>query len=484
MWLLYLSARREAVRLDEEKQHLQQEKQIVVEFMHSMVESIGEGLGRRELFQRIVHAAVLSTGALSACAYERAAGRPVARHRGRGPLPAPARRCRAKAARPPPATRAKFLEHVLRAENYAIGEGLIGSVAKSGQAVLIADAQRDPRVIVHADPSLVVRSLIIAPIMFRRDVLGVLAVANPADECPFNDMDLSLVQSLAEQAALALHNVELMRMQIEKSRIDFDLAVASSVQGLLLPRSFPANAALEMDALYRPAQQVGGDFYDVFPLPGQRVGVAVADVSGKGVPASLLMAICQTNLRHFARLIDSPAEVLRRVNREMAGEVPEKMYITMVYAIIDTEKDEITLARSGHELPLLLHRDSATGHLSVDAVGSEGMAVGMVAPDIFDRVITDKSVPFRKGDVFVLYTDGVTEAMSAEGAEFSTARLADALKYLHQHTPGGDEPGHPRQRGKLCRRRHPPRRHHPCDRPAYVRVRCDWGREGAFAGDA
>jgi sigma-B regulation protein RsbU (phosphoserine phosphatase) len=432
--LLYLSARREAVRLDEEKQHLQQEKQIVVEFMHSMVESIGEGLGRRELFQRIVHAAVLSTGALSACAYERADDDQLRGIAVEGLFP-PQRPLPGEGGTPPPATRAKFLEHVLRAENYAIGEGLIGSVAKSGQAVLIADAQRDPRVIVHADPSLVVRSLIIAPIMFRRDVLGVLAVANPADECPFTDMDLSLVQSLAEQAALALHNVELMRMQIEKSRIDFDLAVASSVQGLLLPRSFPANAALEMDALYRPAQQVGGDFYDVFPLPGQRVGVAVADVSGKGVPASLLMAICQTNLRHFARLIDSPAEVLRRVNREMAGEVPEKMYITMVYAIIDTEKDEITLARSGHELPLLLHRDSATGHLSVDAVGSEGMAVGMVAPDIFDRVITDKSVPFRKGDIFVLYTDGVTEAMSAEGAEFSTARLADALKYLHQHTP-------------------------------------------------
>jgi sigma-B regulation protein RsbU (phosphoserine phosphatase) len=424
IWLLYLTARREAVQLDEEKQHLQQEKQIVVEFMHSMVESIGEGLGRRELFQRIVHAAVLSTGALSACAYERAPDDQLRGVAVEGLFP-PQRALPGEGGTPPPATRAKFLEHVLRAENYALGEGLIGSVAKSGQPVLIADAQRDPRVIVHADPSLVLRSLIIAPIMFRRDVLGVLAVANPADERPFTDMDLSLVLSLAEQAALALHNVELMRMQIEKTRIDFDLAVASSVQGLLLPRSFPQNAAL----------QVGGDFYDVFPLAGQRVGVAVADVSGKGVPASLLMAICQTNLRHYARLCDSPAEVLRRVNREMAGEVPERMFITMVYAIIDTEKDEISLARSGHELPLLLHRESATGHLSVEAVGSEGMAVGMVSPDIFDRVITDKSVPFHAGDVFVLYTDGVTEALSAEGAEFSTARLADALKYLHQHSP-------------------------------------------------
>ena len=140
-------------------------------------------------------------------------------------------------------------------------------------------------------------------------------------------------------------------------------------------------------------------------------------------------------LRHFARLCESPAEVLRRINLEMMGEVPEKMYITLVYAIIDTATDQITLARAGHELPLLLHRDSSSGHLRVDDVGSEGMAVGMVSPEIFDRVIVDKSVPFRAGDVFVLYTDGVTEAMSADGSEFTTARLGDALKYFQQHTP-------------------------------------------------
>jgi sigma-B regulation protein RsbU (phosphoserine phosphatase) len=95
----------------------------------------------------------------------------------------------------------------------------------------------------------------------------------------------------------------------------------------------------------------------------------------------------------------------------MIGEIPEKLYVTIVYAIIDMANDEITLARAGHELPLLMRQETATGHLRVDAVGSEGMAVGMVSPDIFDRVIVDK------------------------GEEFSTARLADALKYLHQHTP-------------------------------------------------
>jgi sigma-B regulation protein RsbU (phosphoserine phosphatase) len=433
-WLLYLPARRESVRLDEEKQHLQQEKQIVVQFMHNMVETTGEGVSREELFQRIVHAAVLSTSALSACGYERTPDDQLHGIAVEGLFP-PQRPLPGEGGHAAPATRAKFLEHVLRGENYALGEGLIGSVAKSGQAVLIGDAQKDPRVIVHADPSLGVRSLIVAPIMFRNNVLGVLAVANPADGHFFNEAELSLVQSLAEQAALALHNVELMRMQIEKSRLDFDLAIASSVQGMLLPRSFPTNASLEMDALYRPAQQVGGDFYDVFALAGQRVGVAMADVSGKGVPASLLMAICQTNLRHFSRLHDSPAEVLRCVSREMAGEIPEKMFITIVYAVIDTEANTIVLARAGHELPLVLRQDPATLHLRVEPIGSEGMAIGMVSPALFDIVIREKSVPFTRGDVFVLYTDGVTEAINAEGEEFSSARLSEALKYLHQQKP-------------------------------------------------
>jgi sigma-B regulation protein RsbU (phosphoserine phosphatase) len=433
-WLLYLSARRESVQLDEEMQHLQQEKQIVVEFMHNMVESTGQGLSRRELFQRIVHAAVLSTGALSACAYERTPDDQLRGVAVEGLFP-PQRLLPGEEGTPPPATRAKFLEQVLKAENYAMGEGLIGSVARSAKAVLVADAQKDPRVVVHADPSLVVRSLIVAPILFHQQVLGVLAVANPTDDVAFNEADFSLVQSLAEQAALALHNVELMRVQIEKSKLDFDLSIASSVQGLLLPRSFPTNAALEMDALYNTAQQVGGDLYDIFPLSGARVGVAVADVSGKGVSASLLMAICQTNLRHFARMHDSPAQVLRCINREMAGEIPEKMFITIIYAIVDTAKDEITLARAGHELPLLLHLEAASGHLQVNTIGSEGMALGMVPPEVFDLVIADQTVAFAKDDVFVLYTDGVTEALNAEGEEFSSGRLADSLKYLRQHSP-------------------------------------------------
>lgn len=428
VWWLYVAARRDCVRLDEEKQHLQQEKQIVVEFMHNLVEAIGEGVGRQQLFQRIVHAGILSTGALSACVFERDENNKLRGVAVEGLFPP--QRPIPKSTLTKLATRAKFIEQILQSEIYEMGEGLIGSVAKSGQAVLINDALKDPRVVKHQDPSLIMRSLIVAPILFRKKVLGVLAVVNPADGLSFNQTDFSLVRSLAEQAGMAIHNSDYMTLQIEKNKLDFDLSLASSVQGLLLPTVFPAIAHLSIDAAYRPAQKVGGDLYDVFALDDHRIGVAIADVSGKGVSASLLMAICQTNLRHYARQYDSPREVLVAVNQAMSGEIRSDMFITTIYAVVDGRDNSITLARAGHELPLIVRHARNGEPTHVESVGSEGMAVGMVPPEIFDAVITEKTVPFESGDILVLYTDGVTEPVNRHGEEYGSDRLSDSLLSL------------------------------------------------------
>lgn len=432
IWFLYLSSRRENVKLDEEKQLLQQEKQIVVEFMHNLVEAIGAGVGRAELFQRIVHAAILSTGALSACVFEKEGNNKLRGVAVEGLFP-PQKPLPEKTKKKI-ATRAKFIEQVLKSESFDMGEGLVGSVARSGKAVLVEDAVKDPRVVQHEDSSLVVRSIIVAPIMFRENVLGVLAVANPADGLAFNQTDFSLVQSLAEQAAMAIHNADLMKVQIEKNKLDFDLNMASSIQSMLLPREFPAELSLDIDAFYRPAQKIGGDLYDIFPIDDHRVALAIADVSGKGVPAALLMAICQTNLRHFARQCDTPAEVLRAMNKAMSGEIRQDMFITLICAVIDTRKDEITFARAGHELLLHMTQDPESGEFSTNTVGAQGMAVGMVPPEIFDEMIVDKTIPFKKDDIIVLYTDGVTEAANEDGTEYSENRLRDVVTTLRDRS--------------------------------------------------
>ena len=425
-WFFWWSARREIVRLDEQRQMLAQEKLIVFDFVHNMVEAIGEGINREELFQRVVHAAILITGALSACIFERTENqlRGVAveglfpPHR---PLPASSR---AKIT-----TRTKFVEQILKSEIFKVGEGLVGAAAKSGEGILIENALEDPRIIKHEDPSLEVRSVIVVPISFREKNLGVLAIVNPSDGGSFGETDFSLAVSIAEQAGLAIHNLDLMATQIEKNKLDVDLGLANEIQSMLLPRELPRLDKLEMASIYIPAQKVGGDLYDVFALEGNRVGIAIADVSGKGIPASLLMAICQSNLRHFARHLDSPAAVLRELNDVMLGEMRPEMFVTIVYVVIDMAAGELVLARGGHELPIMVH-SGRSGEVSSEFITCDGMALGMVPGEIFSLAVQDHRVPFLQGDILALYTDGVTEVANREGTEFGKERLADVVRSL------------------------------------------------------
>lgn len=427
MLLPVYRARREALRLEEEKQQVMQERQLVVDFMHHMVEALGEGLTREALLQRMVHAAILCSGALSACLFERTADREMRSVAVEGLFPP--HRPLPSAVREKLATRARFIEQVLKSETFPDHEGIVGAVVQTGRGQLIADAAADARVVIHEDPALRIRSLIAVPLQFRDKFFGVLAVANSADGEPFTAADFSLMQSLAEQAALALHNAEFLHFQLEKRQMDLDLSLASGIQQMLLPKAAPQIAGLDIDARYAPAQKVSGDFYDLFALPGNRLGVAVADVSGKGIPASLLMAMCRTDLRQIAPRHDSPAQTLAELNRTLGGDL-RGMFITILYAVIDPGRGEVTLARAGHELPLFLRRDPVTGGPSVAYVGSEGMPLGLVPDEIFSAVIADQTEPFQPGDGLVLYTDGLTEAPNDEEKEFSNARLADAVRAL------------------------------------------------------
>ena len=183
---------------------------------------------------------------------------------------------------------------MLKSETFPDSEGIVGEVVRTGRPQLVADAASDPRVVRHEDAALKVRSVIAVPVRFRERFFGVLAVANSADGEPFSAGDLTLLQSLGEQAGLALHNAENLTLQIEKKQLDLDLSLASEIQRMLLPHEQPAYAGLDVDARYQAAQKVSGDFYDFVALDGGLLGVVVADVSGKGIAASLLMAICRS----------------------------------------------------------------------------------------------------------------------------------------------------------------------------------------------
>ncbi len=429
VWPWLTRSRRAADRAVEEGQRFGQDRERLLEFMHMMTEALGEGLSRQELQQRIVHAAIVCTDALSACLFERTDHDTMRGAAVEGLFP-PHRPLSAEA-RARLTTRVKFIEEVLKSEEFPVGDGIVGRVAASGRGELLAEAGSDPRIVHHDDPALRVRSVIAVPLSFRERSFGVLAVTNPAGDRPFTASEFSLIQSLAEQAALALHNAEFLHLQIEKQQLDLDLAVASGIQQMLLPRQAESIAGLTLDSRYAAAQKIGGDLYDIFPLSATRLGVAVADVAGKGIPASLLMAICRTNLRQIAPRHASPATALAELNRVLAADMQPGHFITMLYAIVDVLANEVTFARAGHELPLFVRRDRATGGHGADFVGSEGMSLGMVPDDVFSAATVDHREPFNPGDVLVLYTDGLTEAPNEVEKEFSGARLADAARALH-----------------------------------------------------
>ena len=415
-------SRKFAASLKDKNARLEQEKKIVVEFMHNLAVAIGEGVPRKELYQRIAHTAVITTGAMSACIYEKTKSGRLQGVAVEGLFP-PQRAIKQSKLKEGE-SRARFLETILTSETLEEGEGIVGQVAKTGKPVLVEDANLDPRVVLHKDDSLKSKSLVYAPLIHDDRCYGVLVVANPTNGSSFSQMDFSLISSLAEQAALAIKNSDAMNLRLEKSRIDSDLHLASEVQELFLTQQFPAYKGIELDAQYLPSAQVGGDFYDFYKLSSTKFGVCIADVSGKGVPASLLMAICQTNLRHFVHKSSQPSVILKNLNQQLEQRIRQDMFITLFFAIVDTKNKKITYSRAGHEPGLILKAktDDKEGS-SVEELHGGGMAVGMVPCEIFDEMIEDHETNFENGDYLILYTDGVTEATNDEGMEFGIKNL-------------------------------------------------------------
>ncbi len=396
--------------------------------MHQLADVLDHNPSKQDLMQRIVSAAVDSTGAVSACLFECTADKQLrpAAIEGLFPPQSPV----PSDIREKLSTRTRFIEYVLRAPPFPLGSGLIGMIAQNGGTCLIADARQDPRITRHDDPSLEIRSFLAAPLHFNQRCFGVLALANTEDGAPFDQTDYELIHWIAEQSALALHNADFLQLHIERRRMDLDLALASNIQKMILPSCAPCVPGLDVDMRYLAAQKVGGDLYDFVELGDGRLGVAIADVSGKGIPASLMMATCRSVFRQIARRHDSPAAALTELNEAMQGELQNGMYITAIYAIIDPVESRILFARAGHELPLLVHPVPNLGGPGTEFLHSDGMPVGMVPQELFRETIRDESLPFATGDLFILYTDGITEAPNPEDREYSGARLADTVLTL------------------------------------------------------
>jgi sigma-B regulation protein RsbU (phosphoserine phosphatase) len=323
----------------------------------------------------------------------------------------------------PGLSRSRHVENLVRTRAIAKGEGLVGLVAETATPILVAEAERDPRVPKHTLDFLKIHSLLLVPMRFHQQVLGVLVVVNRADGRSFVEEDVNMLQALADQASASVHYVGLRDTLDEKKRIDHDLGVARRIQMALLPERLPHPPGVELAAFNEPAQQIGGDYYDFVTIDDQHLGIAIADVSGKGIGGAMLMSVCRSVLRAQAPGNLSPAAVLKSLNRVMGPDISEDMFVTMIYMVLHLDTHELVLARAGHERPVLISARGEVRHLD-----APGLAIGMTDADTFDAALSETRLKLEPGDVVVAYTDGITEAMNGAGQEWGLPELVAACQ--------------------------------------------------------
>ncbi len=410
-------------KLQQEFVALQQEKKIVYDFLHDLGEAFTEEIDREHLLRIIVTCARKVTAAKGAAIYLWNVDRDkliAAIISGAFPPPLKVDNIVADQL----AARQEDLEAFLTLEAIPADSGaVIAEVARSGVAVHAEQADADNRFPWFRQKVLQTETYLAVPLHYREEQLGVLALANREEGKSFSRADFDLIKSVADQAAYSLQHAKIYRQLTEKKRLDHDIEVAREIQRILLPASAPQVEGFNCAAMNIPAQEVSGDYFDFIQIDEHRWGVAVADVSGKGVPASLIMAMCRSVLRSKAPGNTSPAQVLREVNRQLYPDIREDMFITMLYLIMDGS-GTITLARAGHEAALLC-RDHFR---HIEAIEAPGMALGIDAGDVFDEVIKDVTVNLSPLDTVVAYTDGINEALDAEGNEFGQEQLKAVLQ--------------------------------------------------------
>ena len=418
----YLQKRR-IRRLERSHEEIQVEETLVFDFLHGLGEAFRETIRPQELHRLIVEGAVRILDAHGGALYvtDRTGGKltPAFISKGCPPLvDVPSNILQQAAANP------IALETFLRLRTVAPREGVIGRVWQASQAICLNEFSEAPELAQLRGSAFGSVSVMATALRYGDQDLGVLALANGPMGAPFSQADLVVFKSIAEQSAFALYNATIYSMANEKKRLDHDLEIARDIQRILLPSEAPAIDGFQISGINVPARQVSGDYFDYIQVDQDRLGVAIADVSGKGVPASLIMAICRSVLRAEAARNPSPADVLRKVNRQLYPDIKEDMFISMAYLILGRQQDGVTLARAGHDAPLWYKRQSQT----VMPVKSPGMVVGIDSGSVFDRLTVDFAVPLERNDCLVLYTDGVTETLNSEEDEFGVDRMMQSVR--------------------------------------------------------
>lgn len=305
--------------------------------------------------------------------------------------------------------------------NLKTGQGLIGHVASTGESLIVPDVSGDSR---YVGGSRSTRSEILVPIKIDDRLIGVLNLESSQLNA-YNSSSLALMDAFASQAAISLERARSHQSMLDARKIEEQLNVAREIQQSFLPKTRPIIPEYDISGTNIPSGQVGGDYYDFLRIVEGHLGIAIADVSGKGIPAALIMASFRASLIAEIRNNYSIRTICSKVNSLLCESVEPGNFVTAVYGVLDFRNHILTFANCGHNLPVLLRNNGDVEYLS-----EGGPVLGVTTSGIFQ----ERALVVNPGDICVWYTDGVTEVFDRKGEEFGLERLIELLRRNREKT--------------------------------------------------
>lgn len=295
-----------------------------------------------------------------------------------------------------------------------LGQGLIGWVAQMGEAVVVSDVREDAR---YVNARKETRSEVVAPIISNDSVIGVFDLESDQLNA-YTEDDKQLLMLLASQVAIIVEKAMLHEQLVEKKRLEAQLEVARQVQLALLPERDPEIDGFDISAYNFSTEEVSGDYYDFVKPYEDQLGLVIADVSGKGVPASLLMAFLRASLRSAIHVGYAPNVAMAKVNHLLWESIEQHQFVTAFYGMLDATNRTLAFVNAGHNPLLVLNPDGPR------FVERGGLPLGLFK----DTRYYEYYLPIDAGQILVLYTDGATEALSPDGQEYGRKRLVDVVR--------------------------------------------------------
>jgi sigma-B regulation protein RsbU (phosphoserine phosphatase) len=303
----------------------------------------------------------------------------------------------------------------------AMGQTVIGEVAESRKPLFIRMAWEDERMALNTkDEAVLISSIIVAPLIVNKEIFGVVSIIRRNRTKVFTDDDYDRAKIFIEYASITLDSLYSYAQLLEKQEIEREVNIAATIQKKLLPGRLPPTLANLVSAYSIPAKGVSGDYYDIIPLTKEgKFAVVICDVAGKGVPASLIMVMIRTIVHTVGGSKKSAADIVRLINRGIAGRVDIERFATLSYMTFDPVNGELQYSNAGHH-PLMVYRTATN---SIEKIDTPGLPIGLER-DTEYQLITAK---LESGDTIIAYTDGIIEAMDYRGEQYEEERLQEAI---------------------------------------------------------